>query len=193
MAISQEKLMEALQRSKQIVAKTENAPRKGAKSAQLYNPSPDDFNEDTGDGTLFGGYHTPSDDYKGEFSPYALEHSKIPSAIKEAIVNSAANESASIIPQIQSAPAQSRPTVNEQVRYQAPVPAPSYANAGGVDYSIIKAIVNECLRDYGKTAINESAQISTIALKEGKIKLVDNKGNVYSAKLEYKGNVNDKK
>ncbi len=193
MAISQEKLMEALQRSKQIVEKAENTPRKASKSAPLNNPSPEDYAY-SGDGTLFGEFHTPSDDYvEGEFSSYALEHSKLPSAIKKAMVNSVIETPSSIMPKKQAGTMQSRPVVNEQARYQSSTPSSSFANTGGVDYSIIKAIVNECLRDYGKTAINESTQISTIALKEGKIKLVDNKGNVYSAKLEYKGNVNDKK
>ena len=65
---------------------------------------------------------------------------------------------------------------------------------GTIDYSIIKAIVNECLNEhFKKQTLNESATIQTIALKEGTISLVDNKGNVFRAKLEKIGNKNDKK
>lgn len=60
-----------------------------------------------------------------------------------------------------------------------------------VDYSIIKAIVNECLNEYfSKQPLNENNNLTTIGLKGGVIKLVDNKGNVYSAKLEKIGNTN---
>ena len=60
--------------------------------------------------------------------------------------------------------------------------------ASGIDYSVIKAIVNECLNEYFKRPLNESVgTLSGIGLKEGKIKLVDNKGNIFSANLEYQG------
>jgi hypothetical protein len=63
-----------------------------------------------------------------------------------------------------------------------------------VDYSIIKAIVNECLREYfnNKQSINESTTLQTIGLQNGNISLVDNKGNVYKAKLVKIGNTNEK-
>ena len=80
-------------------------------------------------------------------------------------------------------PQQNRRPVNEQ-QYQV--------QGGNVDYSIIKAIVNECLNEYfSRQPLNENASISTIGLKAGAIKIVDNKGNVYSAKLEKIGNTND--
>jgi hypothetical protein len=41
--------------------------------------------------------------------------------------------------------------------------------------------------------LNEGTTIKGIGLSNGKIKLVDNKGNVFSAKLEYQGNTKDKK
>lgn len=68
----------------------------------------------------------------------------------------------------------------------------------GIDYSIIKAIINECLdtklKEVGLTKqnLNENT-LKTIHLKGGAIKLVDNSGNIYSAQLEKKGNINDNK
>ena len=72
-------------------------------------------------------------------------------------------------------------------------------NAGvGIDYALIKTIVNECLEQkLGELAekglLNESTTLKGIGLSEGKIKLIDNKGNVFQAKLEYKGNAKEKK
>lgn len=77
---------------------------------------------------------------------------------------------------------QRRQAVNEQRYTQQGV---------GIDYSIIKAIVNECLNDYfSRQPLNESASISTIGIKPGVIKVVDSKGNVFSGKLEKIGNTN---
>lgn len=83
---------------------------------------------------------------------------------------------------------QQRPqTITEQVSPQSNVVTP------GIDYSIIKAIVNECLKEhFEKQTLVESTSLKTIALKEGTISLVDNKGNIYKAKLEKIGNKNDK-
>lgn len=77
-------------------------------------------------------------------------------------------------------PQQRRQSMNEQ---QYP------KQTGNVDYSIIKAIVNECLNEYfSRQPLNESASISTIGIKPGIIKVVDSKGNVFSGKLEKIGN-----
>ena len=73
-----------------------------------------------------------------------------------------------------------------------------YAVGGNIDYALIKSIINECL----ETKLNEMAQkglltegatLKGIGLSEGKIKLIDNQGRVFSAKLEYKGNAKEKK
>jgi len=69
---------------------------------------------------------------------------------------------------------------------------------GGIDYTLIKTIVNECIEaKFNEMAqrglLNEGTTIKGIGLSNGKIKLVDNKGNVFSAKLEYQGNTKDKK
>lgn len=80
---------------------------------------------------------------------------------------------------------------------QAPAPVQTQvAIPTGIDYSIIRAIINECLdtklAELKKQPINENAVLKTIGLKEGKIRIVDNKGNIFAAKLEKEGNINDK-
>jgi hypothetical protein len=72
------------------------------------------------------------------------------------------------------------------------------AGGSGIDYALIKTIVNECIETKfnemsQRGLLNEGTTIKGIGLSNGKIKLVDNKGNVFSAKLEYQGNTKDKK
>ena len=72
------------------------------------------------------------------------------------------------------------------------------SGGGGIDYALIKSIVNECIdAKFNELAerglLNEGTTLKGIGLSGGKIKLVDNKGNVFQAKLEYKGNTKDKK
>lgn len=56
---------------------------------------------------------------------------------------------------------------------------------GVIDYSLIKNIIEECI-DRKLKELNENT-LKGIKLKEGKIALVDNGGNVFHANLEYKG------
>ena len=66
---------------------------------------------------------------------------------------------------------------------------------GGIDSNYLKFLIKESLKEYfaEKGALNEGTTLRQIGLSEGKIKLVDNKGNIYSAQLELTGNVRDKK
>jgi hypothetical protein len=59
------------------------------------------------------------------------------------------------------------------------------ASSVGVDYALIKQIVEECIDRKFKTLTENN--LKGIRLKEGKIALVDNSGNVFQATLEYKG------
>ena len=85
-----------------------------------------------------------------------------------------------------TAPTQKKQMVEQrQPAYQ---PQPS---AGGVDYSIIKAIVSECIKEYFSSQMLNESSLSSIYLKGGTISLVDNKGNIYKARLEKIGNANN--
>ena len=76
--------------------------------------------------------------------------------------------------------------VNENIVSRQPA-------AGAIDYSLIKAIVSECIREtLANQSLNEGT-LSQIHLKKGVLSLVDSSGNVYRAKLEKIGNANDKK
>ena len=123
------------------------------------------------------------------YNQQTAANSKMPDKIKQSMLNEVIDVTAldnqSVlsgmdIPVGNRKPQQNRRPVNEQ-QYQA--------QGGNIDYSIIKAIVNECLNEYfSRQPLNESASISTIGIKPGVIKVVDSKGNVFSGKLEKIGN-----
>lgn len=123
------------------------------------------------------------------YNQQTAANSKMPDKIKQSMLNEVIDVTAldnqSVlsgmeIPGGNRKPQQNRRPVNEQ-QYQS--------QGGNIDYSIIKAIVNECLNEYfSRQPLNESASISTIGIKPGVIKVVDSKGNVFSGKLEKIGN-----
>lgn len=77
----------------------------------------------------------------------------------------------------------------------APVQPQQQAIGGGIDSNYLKFLIKESLKEYfaEKGTLNEGTTLRQIGLSEGKIKLVDNKGNIYSAQLEFTGNLKDKK
>lgn len=69
--------------------------------------------------------------------------------------------------------------------------------SGGVDYSLIKMIVEDCMKKYTatlkKTLINESKSNSSLELmtQQGNtFKFVTTDGKIFEGKLTYKGNIN---
>ena len=88
-------------------------------------------------------------------------------------------------------PRKQEPIVEQ--RY-TPTPQPQIpTGTAGVDYTIIKAIVEECIKrniEEIKTSILQESSLKRVRLGEGnKIQLVDNKGNLYESTLEYKKNI----
>ena len=97
---------------------------------------------------------------------------------------------------VKSKPRQQQP---RQMVTENITPKQTFTSAmnSGIDYSIFKAIVEECIdrklnEHFSKQSLNENT-LKTIGLAEGKIKLIDNKGNVYLSNLQYQGNIKDKK
>lgn len=129
------------------------------------------------------------------FNESTVKKSRMPDIIKESFASNPLDQSVSITDQLginvkrpNNAPTVSRKQAITENYQQA------YGASQNVDYSIIKAIVKECLNEYfSKQPINEGNTLQQIGLSEGKIKLVDNKGNVFASKLSYIGNINDKK
>lgn len=130
------------------------------------------------------------------YSEAGAARSQMPEAIKESMMknkidvsklsNQSVLDTLGIRGKKTTAPTQQRQVVTEQTYQSQPA-------AGGVDYSIIKAVVSECIKEYFKSQPLNESSIKTIGLGKGAIKIVDASGNVFQAKLEKIGNVNDKK
>lgn len=148
-----------------------------------------------------------------DFNPERVRKSKMSSAILEDMVKHPIDTAALNTQLLESAGNGNAVTNNarlnkmlsgakmvEQRLGEAPTKAPIHeqTGGGGIDYALIKTIVNECIEAKinemaQRGLLNEGTTIKGIGLSNGKIKLVDNKGNVFSAKLEYQGNTKDKK
>lgn len=63
---------------------------------------------------------------------------------------------------------------------------------GGIDYALIKTIVNEAIENK-LNEIMECGELRIIRFNKGKLKLIDNSGNIFSAPLKLEGNIKDKK
>lgn len=124
-------------------------------------------------------------------------NSKLPDAIKNILKQNAAKTASAAAPAmtVSNEAAQLLSEMNQVQMAAQPAPAPS-APAQGLDYTILKAIIKECIdekfKEFNTQMLNENT-LRTVSLKEGTIRLVDNSGNVYKAALQYTGNVNDKK
>jgi len=152
-----------------------------------------------------------------DFNPERVKNSKMLSAIKEEMIKNPIDTAALNAQMLESA-AGGNPANNDRLMKMVSAAKKVDARAseldgkgmpkrqmneqvsfgGGIDYSLIKTIVNECIETKlneitQKGLLSEAATIKGIGLSNGKIKIVDNKGNVYSAKLEYQGNTKDKK
>lgn len=138
--------------------------------------------------------YAPSRDI--QYGEEGAARSQMPSAIKESMIkkkidtsplgNQSVLDSMGIKGKPLTAPTKKQQMNEQQVQYTPQA-------VGGVDYSIIKAIVSECIKEYfGKQQLTEST-IKTIALGKGTIKIVGANGDVFQAKLEKLGNLNDKK
>ena len=140
-----------------------------------------------------------------DFNPSRVKSTKMNSAILEDLVKHPIDTAALNTMKIESAGNGDAATNNarlnkmlsgakmvEQKLGDAPqrrqVNEQTHGGGGPIDYALRKAIINEAV----ETKLNDVGTLKAIALTAGKIKLVDNKGNVFTAKLEYQGNIKDK-
>lgn len=167
-----------------------------ARMDEGYDPDPCGYDDggaaERYEAMLGFGSSTPSRDMS--YSQSSASNSRMPDAIKQSMINERIDVSkmgnTSVLDSM-NIPDTPRRQQRGQIRESM---APMQQPMGGVDYSIIKAIVKECLDDYfSKQPINESSTLKTIGLEKGNIKLVDNSGNVFEAKLQKVGNIKDKK
>jgi hypothetical protein len=166
---------------------------RGNNGGGMNNPNPSDYDYDAD--TFDKMYLSTIEENRGgdfNYSESTAFASRMPENIKRSMLEQRIDTSAlghtSVLDSIGIKPTPKhtlkRSPINEEVKT---------TNTSGIDYTIIKAIVNECLKEhFSKQTLNESASLQTIGITNGTISLVDNKGNVFKAKLEKIGNTNDK-
>lgn len=143
-----------------------------------------DYDSPYGGGDVYeedGGLELPSD-MQG-----AARNSRMPDAIKKSMMQeqidvSALQTEGSVLDSLgmQGGPMRLQKSPINEGRRQV--------SAAGINYSLIKQIITECLDE----RLGDNT-LKTIQVSDGKIRLVDNKGRIFIANLEYKGNVSDKK
>ena len=202
MAITKDKLAQIIANSSETIRAMENRPQGGVSrgrinesSAYAGGPSVDDYDKDAdywdrmylSDG-IDEEPSAPARDIS--YSTSAIEHSSMPDNIKKSLMEkridvSALNPNGSVVDQLKIKGKLLTGGNNRQVVTEQSYQRPQYSAGSNIDYSIIKAIVSECIRDYfnNNNVLNENA-LKSIVLKNGTIGLVDNAGNVYKAKLE---------
>ena len=178
----------------------EFAGRTNTAGGAAYDPNPSyyDYDADKFDAMYSATFERGLNETMGDLSytNESVANSNLPEHIKQSLmterIDVTGSGGLSVLDNMNIPQATPRKQVTERRAPAASVALPQTSQS--IDYSIIKAIFNECLNEhFSKQMLSESTSLQTIALKEGTISLVDNKGNVYKAKLEKIGNKNDKK
>lgn len=183
--LSNETLAQILNHSRQLCTPQADKMLNGLGGAtnlggyQEYSDKWDNWNFDDPDVPMSqvpAGYQTPPMNY----SVNSVNRSGLPDAVKDIMIEGAKNgqnQSFNPLDQIANSMSVGKKTmINENT------------GQSSSNYGSIKEIIKECLDEYFG-----GGNLSQIGLFNGKIKIVDNKGNIYSAKLEKTGNVHDKK
>lgn len=184
MAISAEQLAKSLNAAQQLMSgegqqKINEARNNFAATGYDTTPYEYDYN------SLVSGQYVQESVQRpvnGNMNP---SNSKLPQAIVESMMNHQIDTSCldpNGMTNVMKLVEQNAPQPKKQVIKEDKV-LPS--SASGIDYGLIKTIVEECI-DRKLRELNENT-LKGIKLKEGKIMLVDNGGNVFNATLEYKG------
>lgn len=183
---TQQQLMEAINRSKAVSSRLDANPTVPAASAR--------GSDLMSRGTEYDQYFSGTGSQSAPIAPRNPGSSRLPKEIVESMTKHPIGGGNPLDEFIDREKPINEQTTTRFHHYTPQSPVLTGGYVGGVDYSIIKAIVNECLNEYFKRPLNESAgTLSGIGLKEGKIKLVDNKGNIFSANLEYQGSTKKNK
>ena len=177
------------------------------------------INEDTGDDRLFAAMDAKMKEFKERkdsasqsavpsFSAKNAAASKLPREILEAFAkepltfnegNDVGVSVMDFMPIAQEEPQRSRGVVNEEV---ATVQAPQRNVPSGVDYELIKSIVESAVKKYvgayakkmlTESKSNDGSILKGIQLKGDKFVFITENGDVYESKLEFKKNINAKK
>ena len=201
MALNPNQLGEILSRSRQLcnpaADKMIDEHKSNGRLGEDIDPSQyhdkwDDWNYDDPEAMNEGKKGLPSMEYDSRSVKNSAMKPEILKSMMEQRIDTRTKESAAL-DAVTANLTKTRKPVNEERRQ--PVTEVASAPVGGLDYNYLKYIIKECLNEYfASNQLNESVgTLKQIGLSGGKIKLVDNKGNIYAANLELSGNIKDKK
>lgn len=203
MAVSKEKMAEILGRAQKLCSPAgdrllnEFSNKSGGGMSNTPLPPPDYSSAGWDDDMYVGDSYGQSQvQYQG--APLGENHTMMPDAIRNSMMSNPIDTSAFDVDEMNTVAkmmprrkVQQRAQLNEQVSNSSPM-------STGIDYSVLRAIINECidtkLREYlggERQSLNENT-LAGIKLSDGNIKLIDNGGRVFKAKLEYVGKPNKK-
>ena len=175
---------------RKITEATNNRHGRPTTNTQYYDPDPASFNDyQEYDDMYLDNSYTVNESHDIAYTSENIANSKLPDALKESFarqrIEMTGSGGLSVVDELIPNQAIPQRAPRKQNVTEQKVQQNNNTQSSGIDYSIIKAIVNECLKEhFNQQTLNESTSLKTIALKEGTISLVDNKGNIFKAKLE---------
>lgn len=204
MAISQQQLAQIISHNSKTLCSPKGQKKLNEMAGVMDFNNPEQVSDEW-DNWNFDDPNTPTQSQTSKKQPYynqplnenLLANSKLPDAIKQSMAQnfidtSALGQGLGDTSFLDNVAQKRRQQVNETYVPTQTTGQPQYQM--GIDYNYLKHIISECIAEYfSKQPLNEQTTLKTIGLSEGKIKLVDNKGNVYGADLEFKGNMNERK
>lgn len=167
---------------------------RSSRNGNMYDPNPNDYD----DYEQFDSMYLNEDEYEDtntadiHYTKKNANYSRLPDNIKESLINNPIDRSS--LSNVSVLDTMDVPKKKQQ-RQKQRVNEENYSHSyqpsqNGIDYSLIKAIVNECISEYfEKRPLNEGT-LKTIGLKKGKITLVNSNGDTFVANLEKIGNIN---
>ena len=201
MAISEQKLAQIIAHSKNICSE-EGAKkvRSHGGAGNLKDMNPDDYSDEWDNFSL----SDINEEQMSEQSNYGQQisydeqsvlNSKLPDAIKKSLIENPISQNANVnMGAIAQMAMGGKPNNRKPLNENSNVSQQSVPQNIGLDYNYLKYIINEAISEYfQKNPIQNGNALKQIYLKEGKIKLIDNSGNIFSAQLEHEGNLKDKK
>ena len=163
-----------------------------SRSGNGYDPNPNDYDDYEQFDRMYLNEDEDVDTADIRYTRQNASFSKLPDNIKESLINNPIDRSS--LSNVSVLDTMGVPKKKQQ-RQRQRVNEENYSHSyqpsqNGIDYSLIKAIVNECISEYfEKRPLNEGT-LKTIGLKKGKITLVNSNGDTFVANLEKIGNIN---
>lgn len=166
----------------------------GSRGMNNYDPNPNEYNDYEAFDRMYLNEDENFDTGDIRYSRQNADYSRLPENIKESLLKNPIDRSSlSNVSVLDTLNVPDKKQQKQRQRVNEGNYAKNYPQSQGtIDYSLIKAIVNECITEYfERRPLNENT-LKTIGIKNGKITLVNSKGDTYVANLEKIGNINKK-